>query len=67
MIKCCQRSRGKLEILKVMFKDCFDVVFREFTLGKRNYVFGIYSGIVNKDSINKNFFHSLMEILMFTM
>ncbi|MDQ2085577.1 spore germination protein [Herbivorax sp. ANBcel31] len=53
---------GNFKDLKVMFKDCFDVEFREFTLGqnKSRCILAYIQEIVDTDNINENFLHSLM-------
>ncbi|AUG58679.1 spore germination protein [Acetivibrio saccincola] len=52
-----------IKFLKLKFMDCFDVIFREFTLGKNETkcLLVYIQEIVNTETINKNFFHSLME------
>ncbi|MFZ5989984.1 MAG: spore germination protein [Bacillota bacterium] len=51
-----------LKMLKSVFKDCFDIIFRKFTFGslKIEGLLAYIEGIVDSKSINKNLLHSLM-------
>ncbi|TYQ17967.1 UNVERIFIED_CONTAM: spore germination protein KA [Acetivibrio alkalicellulosi] len=60
--KLSQCLEENLKAFKVIFKDCFDVKFREFTLpqNKSRCLLIYIQEIIDTDSINENLLHSLM-------
>lgn len=58
-----------LNSLKALFKDCFDVIFREFTLGESGIkcLLVYIQDIVNIKTVNDNFFIPFWKILMLIM